>query len=60
MLVEHLRKALERLRRYFPGDAGTYHAPADEALELRRVAFVLRRAGSIGEAVAEGEHHRVA
>ena len=33
---------------------------ADQALELRRVALRFRGAGAIGQAVAEGEHHRFA
>ena len=43
-----------------PGTPGAHHAPADDALELRRVALVLGRAGAVGQAVAECEHHRVA
>ena len=33
---------------------------SNEALELRRIALVLRGAGAIGEAVPEREDHRVA
>src|SRR5262245_54185786 len=60
VLVERARQARERLRRDLAGHAGAYHAPADQLLELRRVALVLGRAGAVGQAVAEGEYHRVA
>jgi len=55
VFVECRGQALERLRRDFARNAGAHHAPADQAFELRRVAFVFVRTGAIGEAVAESE-----
>src|SRR6185503_20730764 len=59
MLVERRRQTLERLRAHLARHSGAHHAPADELLELRRVALLLEGAGAVGEAVAEGEDHRV-
>ena len=59
ILVERGRQSLERLRGDFAGDTGAHYAPPDQALELRWIAFVLVRPGAIGQAVTEGEDHRV-
>ncbi len=59
MLVERGRQALERLAGHLARDAGAHHAAPDQLLELRRVALFLAGTGAEGEAVAEGEHHRV-
>ena len=60
MLIERGGQSLERLRARFTRHAVAHHAPPDEALELRRIAFRFRGAGAVGQAVAEGEHHRFA
>jgi hypothetical protein len=60
MLVERLGQPSQRLRRDVAGNRGAHHAPADEALELGRIAFVVGRAGAVGEAVPEREDYGVA
>ncbi len=59
VLVENGRQALQSCRAHFARHALAHDPPAGEFFELRRIALGLARAGAVGEAVAEGEHHRV-
>jgi hypothetical protein len=60
MLLQQFWKPRQCLRAHLAGDPGAHHPPADEPLELRRIAFGFLRAAAVGQAVAEGKHHGVA
>ena len=59
MFIQHRGQTREAGRAHFAWLAFAHNAPARYACKLRRVAFVLARSGTVSEAVAESEHHRV-